>query len=92
MEILILIAIPAVLAWILVFLDRQERTKANLLPTLGLLVLIIGQRIWPRILSSLRRPNSNYAGSVVSGRIRRAIWSDVATGIRKFEIHSTVLT
>jgi O-antigen ligase len=42
MEILILIAIPAVLAWILVFVDRQGRTKANLLPTLGLLVLITG--------------------------------------------------
>ena len=42
MEILILIAIPAVLTWILVFFDRQDRTRANLLPTLGLMVLISG--------------------------------------------------
>ena len=41
MEILILIAIPAVLVWMLVVLDRHGKTKANLLPTLGLLFLII---------------------------------------------------
>ena len=42
MEILTLIAIPAVLVWSLVVAKQQSRMDAHLLPTIGLLVVIVG--------------------------------------------------
>ena len=85
MEILILIAIPAVLAWILVFVDRQGRTKANLLPTLGLLVLITGCVFGHEFFHRSGGPIPITLDRLFLVAYVGAIWSDVATRIRKFE-------
>ena len=42
MEILIFLAIPTMLVWVLVFLNQQQKTRAHLLPTVGLMVVIVG--------------------------------------------------
>jgi len=42
MEFLICLAVPAVLVWALVLMNKHEQSQANLLPAIGLLVVLTG--------------------------------------------------